>query len=127
MKVRISGNSLRFRISRSDLASLQADARVETTLHFGPGPGASFTYALERSASAMTVSTRCVPGGVTVLLPAAQANEWNATDQVGIYESIDVGSAGRLDLILEKDFACLDGTDAQNADTFPNPAADAGC
>jgi hypothetical protein len=127
MKVRISGNSLRFRVSRSDLASLQADVRIETVIHFAPEPDARFTYALERSSSAQKLAVRYTPGEVTVLLPAAQANAWSATEQVGVYESLDIGHAERLDILLEKDFACIDGTDAQNADTFPNPAAGVGC
>ena len=32
-----------------------------------------------------------------------------------------------LDLIVEKDFACLDLSDADNEDTFPNPNSGAIC
>lgn len=32
-----------------------------------------------------------------------------------------------LELILEKDFACLDRSDADNHDTFPNPFIGASC
>lgn len=32
-----------------------------------------------------------------------------------------------LELILEKDFACLDRSDADNHDTFPNPLIGASC
>jgi hypothetical protein len=39
---------------------------------------------------------------------------------VGIYGSFEVGS-DQLTLAVEKDFACLDGNDASNEDTFVNP------
>jgi hypothetical protein len=122
MKVRISGNSLRFRVSRSDLASLQSGKRVQTTIHFAPQPDANFTYVLERSVTVQSIAVRYLPGEVTAILPTAQADLWSATDQVGIYETLNIGNAETLDLIIEKDFACIDGSDAQNVDTFPNPS-----
>ena len=127
MKVRINGNSLRFRVSRSDLTSLVAGNRVTTSIRFAPQPDAAFTYALERSSSAQMVAVRYISGEVAVILSAAQINVWNSTDQVGIYETLDIGNSEELDLVIEKDFACLDGTDAQNEDTFPNPAVGAVC
>ena len=47
--------------------------------------------------------------------------------QVGIgHDGSAVGEmqrsvAGRATDLIEKDLACIDGTDEQNADTFPNP------
>ena len=32
-----------------------------------------------------------------------------------------------MDLILEKDFACLDRSNEHNQDTFPNPLTEAIC
>jgi hypothetical protein len=127
MKVRISGHSLRFRVSQSDFASLQTGNRVETTVHLGPGPAESLTFALECSASGPEIAVRYIAGAVTVMLSSAHVAAWSAAHEVGIYESLDVGRPEKLDLILEKDFACLDGTDAENADTFPNPATNAVC
>jgi hypothetical protein len=45
------------------------------------------------------------------------------TDQVGIAEDISLGSLGSLALLIEKDFACLDRSEEDNQDTFPNPNA----
>jgi hypothetical protein len=41
--------------------------------------------------------------------------------QVGVYTTVDIPPEGLLDLIVEKDFACLDQSDEDNTDTFPNP------
>lgn len=46
---------------------------------------------------------------------------WAQSDQVGIYVTLDLGLHGNLDLVVEKDFACMDLSDADNLDTFPNP------
>ena len=51
---------------------------------------------------------------VTVLIPADQANTWCVSDQIGIVESLIIGSFGFLDVLIEKDFACLDRNDEEN-------------
>ena len=37
------------------------------------------------------------------------------------------GDIGTLALLIEKDFACLDGSEADNEDTFPNPNDGTSC
>jgi hypothetical protein len=49
MKLRIKGNTLRVRVSRSEVARLLAGDCLEETIHFSPEPVAKFTYALHRS------------------------------------------------------------------------------
>jgi hypothetical protein len=46
---------------------------------------------------------------------------------VGIAEEIGLGNLGSLGLLIEKDFACLDRSDKDNEDTFPNPNAGKQC
>jgi hypothetical protein len=64
---------------------------------------------------------------VAVLIPADQANAWGTTDEVGIAEDISLGDLGTLAILIEKDFACLDRSDEDNHDTFPNPNAGTSC
>src|SRR6266851_4801905 len=111
MKLRIKGNSLRLRVSRSEVASLLKRDRLEETIHFAPQANAKLTYALEQTASISAPTIRYTQNNVTVLIPADQANTWCVSDQVGIVESLSVGSFGSLDVLIEKDFACLDRSD----------------
>ena len=61
------------------------------------------------------------------MLSSESARRWaDSTKQVGVYGHLDVWNGG-LALLFEKDFACLDGTDAGNEDTFPNPNVGAVC
>jgi hypothetical protein len=60
---------------------------------------------------------------VVIVLPKKEAATWAESNQVGVYASVDLGPVGTLDLIVEKDFACLDVSDADNLDTFSNPNA----
>jgi len=48
MKLRIKGNSLRVRVSRSEVTRLLAGDRLEETINFTPEPVANFTYALQQ-------------------------------------------------------------------------------
>jgi Family of unknown function (DUF7009) len=127
MKLRIKGNSLRLRVSRSEVARLLKGERVEETIHFAPQKTATLTYALEQELSGIAPTVRYTESDITVYIPADWAIPWCLTDQVGIAESISLGITGSLDLLIEKDFACLDRNDEDNQDTFANPNAGATC
>ena len=124
MKLRIKHNTLRLRVSRSDLASLLATGRIESTIHFTGVAGEKCTYALETKQATDVPGLEYRIAEVTVILPTTQAKTWNDTDQVGIYVFRDLGMGERLELLIEKDFACLDLSDADNEDTFPNCAVE---
>jgi hypothetical protein len=127
MKLRIKGNSLRLRVSRSEVASLLKRNRLEETIHFAPQVNAQLTYALEQSASTNSPTIQYTENNVTLLIPVEQANTWCLSDQVGIVERLSMGSYGFLDVLIEKDFACLDRNDKENEDTFPNPNVGTTC
>lgn len=127
MKLRIQGNSLRLRLSRSEVARLLDGASLEETIHFASESGAHLTYALQRHPAISGLTVSYTENKVAVLLPADQANSWATTEQVGIAADLSVGEFGTLAVLIEKDFACLDRSDADNQDTFANPHADAAC
>jgi hypothetical protein len=127
MKLRITGNTLRVRVSRSEVARLLAGDRLEETIHFTPEPVAKFTYALQRDHSLSRPTVQYTENRVAILIPAEEMNAWGTTDQVGIAEEISLGNLGSLGLLIEKDFACLDRSEEDNEDTFPNPNAGTTC
>jgi hypothetical protein len=127
MKLRIQGNSLRLRVSRSEVARLLSGECLEETVHFTPEASAKFTYALQQELSVSRPTVQYTENKVAILLPTDQANAWGVTDQVGIAEDIGLGNLGSLTLLIEKDFACLDRSDVDNEDTFPNPNAGTTC
>jgi hypothetical protein len=127
MKLRIKGDSMRLRVSRSEVSRILAGDCLEDTIHFAPEPSANFTYALRQEAAMSRPTVQVAGNKVTILIPADQASAWGVTDQVGIAEDISLGDLGSLALLIEKDFACLDRSDEDNQDTFPNPSAGATC
>ena len=128
MKLRIQGNSLRLRVSKSELARFSETGRLEETVYFGPQQGSELTYILARKDDGPGVDVEASVGQVKVLVPSRVARSWADTDQVGIDGVVDLGVRGQLSILIEKDFACVDRSDGENEDTFPNPAAMAyGC
>jgi hypothetical protein len=127
MKLRIKGNSLRLRVSRSELALLLGGDRIEETIHFTAAPEAKLTYALDSAVQSAPVSVEYGPQAVTVVLSKDQACVWGSESEVGVYGELDYGHAGLLEVIVEKDFACLDRSDEDNIDTFANPHAGTFC
>jgi hypothetical protein len=127
MKLRIKGNSIRLRVSRSELERFLSGSRIEETVHFAPETDARLIYALESARQAVPVVVRYQPQAVTVVLSEDQARIWSGENEIGVYTSVEIGAAGALEVIVEKDFACLDRSDEDNSDTFANPHAGATC
>lgn len=119
MKLRIKGNSMRLRVSPTEMKRLLSAGRIEEVIHFGTEPDAKLTYALEQAASHEEIAVRYRSQEVTVLLSIEKAQSWAQGTEVGIYGTVSVAS-GQLELVIEKDFACLDRREG-NEDTFPNP------
>lgn len=126
MKLRIKGNSLRLRVTPSEMAKLQAFEKIEERIQFGAAPGETLAYSLYPSREAREVKVRFHAGEISVALPFAEMTEWNQVEQTGIYSTVDVGNGNLLDISIEKDFACLDREEDQ-ADTFSNPHAGQTC
>jgi hypothetical protein len=127
MKLRIKGNSLRLRVSRSELTRFLSPSRIEETIHFAPGSEAKLTYALESAPLNTEATVRYIPHELTVTISEEQARIWSEAREVGIYTTVDIGAEGLLEVIIEKDFACIDRSDEDNTDTFVNPNVSAVC
>ena len=121
MKLRIKGNSLRLRITRPELEQLMNEGRIEESISFAPDDESRLTYSLEHSATSSVPTVRFVAPSLEVRIPTAMAQSWSLGEDVGIYAAIDLGAHGSLELIIEKDFACMHGTAEENQDAFPNP------
>jgi hypothetical protein len=114
MKIRIKGNSLRYRLTRSDVDKFSAEGYIEETIDFGTQ---TLTYGLQQNRF-NNLSALFENNKITLFIPAALANEWTLTDRVG-FEHLHNG----LSLLVEKDFKCLDNVAEDQSDNYPNPLA----
>jgi hypothetical protein len=123
LKLRIQGNSIRLRLSRSEVGLVQRQGRIGAAVCF-PG-GATFEYFLETSAASDRVEARLAGACLTVSLPEAAVRQWASTEQVSIAAEQPLGQNDKLSILVEKDFACLKPReDEDESDMFPHPGED---
>lgn len=115
MKIRIKGNSLRYRLTRSDISSLVNNGLLEEKTDF---PGQTLTYAIRVDHTTQQLHTSYSDHRITLFLSPAMVRELADTDKVGFEEK-----GGTLPLLVEKDFTCLDNVEEDQSDNFPNPLA----
>ena len=127
MKLRIKGNSLRFRVSPSEVGQLLRDGVIREYVQFTANPKDRLTYAVVSSLSGLTTTVAYQSGNITVGVPQVDLERWAGGDDVGVYAEVALSSDKMLSVAIEKDFACLDRNDTENEDTFPNPSLAAAC
>jgi hypothetical protein len=122
MKLRIHGNSIRFRITQSEMAALVDGVRLEDSVQFGPAQTEILSYAVEISPQCSEVRALYSQGAIQVALPVNLARALAGTDQVGIEHVQSIAEGVTLKIVLEKDFQCFHPRTGENeSDNFPNP------
>jgi hypothetical protein len=127
MKLRLQSNSVRLRLKRAEVDQLIKLGRVQETITFGDGDDDQLLYTLESSSKVFAPQVSLKKNHVLVEVPQQTAVHWATGDDIGIETRLSVGGGRELLVLVEKDFACLDGTEEQNRDTFPNPLAGSKC
>jgi hypothetical protein len=74
MKLRIQGDSLRLRLTRSEAARLHASGGVEETAHFGVGR--RLTYGIRKLAGGDVIRAELTDGAITIHVPAGAVEAW---------------------------------------------------
>ncbi len=127
MKLRLQPNSIRLRLKRNEVGQLITLGRVEEQIAFGRGNGDALTYILETSPDVAGLTATLKSGEIRVRVSVEIARRWASSDEVGMEAVQATGGDNPLRLLIEKDFACLNGSEEQNVDTFPNPLAGTRC
>jgi hypothetical protein len=120
MKLRIKGDSLRLRLTQSEVHALAEQGTVEDRVRFGAG--AALTYRLKRDPGAASISARYADGAVEVRLPERAALGWCSSNEVTLQGAQPAAPDAELRIVVEKDFACLTVREGEDeSDNFPNP------
>jgi hypothetical protein len=114
MKIRIKGNALRYRLTKSDITGLADNGYLQEQTSFAEQP---LIYAL-KVVNDDTLSTGFSGNTITLFMPKQMAAELISTEKVG-FNAI----SGALQLLVEKDFTCLDMVDEDQSDNYLNPLA----
>lgn len=122
MKLRIYRNSLRLRLSQGDVTTLDEVGEVTERTAFGPD--GSFSYSLLRRAGSGAIQARLQPRGIVVEVPESLVHEWRGSSTVGMHHRQALGGGEALEILIEKDFECLEGKMKEpGVKLYPNPNA----
>jgi len=114
MKLRLQGNSVRLRLTRSEVERLRETGLVEESVNFGAG--AALAYRLQSRPEQGPVEAACRQGIMTVSVDQETAQAWAGSDEVGLY-----AQSGALAISVEKDFRCLTHPREDERDAYPHP------
>ena len=120
MKIRIKGNSIRIRLTKSEVDYFGSTGYLEEKTQFG---NTELVYALRSKAGIDEINAVYEGNTITVNLPEALKKEWIDTNITGFENKMDIGGGRQLFLLIEKDFVCLDNTFEDQSDNYPNPNA----
>lgn len=118
MKIRIKGNSLRIRLSKTEVAIFARDGYVAEKTEFNNG---SFIYAI-KSSDDESLSAGFTNGNMTLFVPSQLLQQWASSNMVGLQHHMPLNNGNQLFLLIEKDFKCIDaGVTEDQSDYFENP------
>lgn len=125
MKIRIKGNSVRLRLTKTEVETFGKTGELNEETHL---LGGVFRYQLKASSSHSTLAAAWENQGIVFYMPAKLAQDWVYSNDVGhqhVFKlpATDSHSEQELFLLIEKDFVCLDNTFEDQSDNYPNPNA----
>lgn len=118
MKIRIQGNSVRLRLTKTEVDNLCSAGYLEEQTYFGNN---TFVYALQSTDNANELSADFEDSKITLYIPASFIKDWAINDIVGMDAQSQVADNQLLYLLVEKDFQCLDETTEDQSDNYENP------
>jgi hypothetical protein len=118
MKIRIKGNSVRYRLTKKDVTALTNAGMIEESTSFGMS---TLYYALKAKDNIETLEADFSNNRITLFVPSSFVSGWEKNEVVGCDAEMQLSATDSLYLLLEKDFACLDETHEDQRDMYENP------
>lgn len=122
MKLRVRDNSIRLRLTQTEVDTMASNGLVKARVSV-PG-GSGLDYVLESSARTEKATATYSGGALTVLVPEGEVKRWVSTEQVSIAADEQLDDGDVLKILIEKDYACLAPREGEDeSDMFPHPLA----
>jgi len=119
LKVRIKGNSIRYRLTKSEVNQFCSNGLITDSVNFG---GNILTYSLAAYADDSMIA--CFENkNITIKVPENYRKEWLQAHKISFQNDMILGDGNILNILIEKDFVCLDERDEDESDNYPNPKA----
>ena len=125
MKLRILDNSIRLRLSQSEVQQVSEKGLVRGRVRFA-GSNA-FEYILESSPATVNPEAHMSNNVLTVRVPRMDIRQWADSERVSIDAAQVLSDGERLRILVEKDFRCLSPREGEDeSDLYPHPGTDSG-
>ena len=115
MKLRIKGNTIRIRLSETEVNLLANGKSVIEETEF---PSGTLSYLVQ---PADLSSADFLAGSVLIKLSHDEIDKWAKTDEVTISKEIAIPNDNILSILVEKDFKCLTVRPEDESELYPNP------
>jgi len=120
LKLRIRDNSIRLRLTQTEVDTIRTDALVRGRVIFAGGN--TFDYVLESSPATVKPEAHISNNALTVRIPEDEIQRWSTSEQVSISAEQFLDGGDHLKILIEKDFTCLAPRDGEDeSDMYPNP------
>jgi hypothetical protein len=123
MKLRTNKNSIRFRLSQSEVDEFKKFGVVHECICFSVMPNQQLDYSLvQYDQDAISISY--LNNHLRVYVPVSIADHWCNSNEIGMDCKIVLHDKNELSVLIEKDFKCLvERSSEDESDNFPNPNA----
>jgi hypothetical protein len=120
MKIRLTRNSIRFRLKQPEVIIFEREGFLTEKAEFGSQEEDCLCFSLKSYDGAELIIQK-EKNKVVVSIPQKLADQWTGSNLVGLDKEVNTDGGKTISLLIEKDFACLDGTEEDNAGSYPNP------
>ena len=122
MKLRGLDNSIRLRLTQSEVETVSAEGLVRGRVRFAGSN--TFDYILESSPATVRPEAHISNNVLTVRVPKMDVAQWADSDRISIEAEQVLDDGERLSILVEKDFHCLSPRDGEDeSDMYPHPEA----
>lgn len=119
MKIRIKGNTVRYRLTKSEVEIFSKKGYLEESTCF---PSGAFTYAMEAKSGIDNLTADFFENKLTIYFPESEKENWYSSNRIGFEHQFPISKNQQLHLLIEKDFVCIDRPDEDQSDNYPNPS-----
>jgi len=125
MKVRFKGNSIRLRLTQTEVNRLAAGISVVELTVFS----VYHTLKVELQPWLLEATEVWLDKAIILLRqPESAIKIWAESEQISMASTVDNGQPNGLLVLIEKDFECLtERKEEDKSDQFPNPAQGTKC
>ncbi len=122
MKLRVRDNSIRLRLTQTEVELARSDGLVRGTVPLAGN--SNFEYVLESSPATVKPEAHISNNVLTVRIPEAEILSWSDSDEVSISATQLLDGGNELSILVEKDFACLAPREGEDeSDMYAHPLA----